>query len=433
MASDDLGPFAQLPPMKADFEASVGIDRVWVAVFEVLEKFERRRDAIMALTGIDETAGWPDQRLPELVGRATAVALQDCIQRGLISIYVFNSQSGRFHRLPKDGLVSEFISTTRIGGQDTSVRASRTSEHSWATGTLFEIDCDQSLFRLARERVPLMTAEAEASATIEAFQAVLEREAGRPEFEPLPSAEPAARAAWIKTLLARERWPLREALLWVATRDLDDMADIVLTSLWPDDDRDIGPPGLVWVLGHIHAWRDDRTFVSATPEPELMQALGSGQVQASGLFEDREQRRNIERFHWEDLKFGNCPGPRPSGSAAHRKAQVHGIAWSGHWTDLLFERDGLTQAFPAQGPDGDTKATAGQRNRCKVWLADQMKASPARRPKAKAMYLAEARTEFGESLPDRAFDTAWRLAIEETGAENWSKAGRPAAAAAAAA
>ncbi len=428
MASDDLGPFAQLPPMKADFEANVGIDRVWVAVFEVLEKFDRRRDAIAALTGIDETAGWPDHRLPELIGRATAVALQQCIECELISIYVFNSQSGRFHRLPKDGLVSAIISTTRFGDQDTSVRAARTSETSWATGTLFEIDCDKSLFRLARECVPLMTSEAEASATIEAFVAVLEREAGQVEFEPPPSAEPAARAAWIKSLMASDRWPLREALLWIAMRDFNDMADLVLTSMWADDNPELGPPGVVWVRGHIDAWKEDRTFLTLDPETELMEALKVGRVQASGLFEDREQRQIIKAFLWEDLKFGNCPGPRRSGSAAHRKAQVHGIAWSGHWTDLLFERDGLTKAFPAEGPDADTKPTTGQRNRCKVWLADQMRASPARRPKSKAVYLAEARTEFGNSLPDRAFDTAWRWAIEETGASNWSKAGRPAAA-----
>ena len=387
MASDDLGPFAQLPPMKADFEASVGIDRVWVTVFEVLERFERRRDAIMALTGIDETAGWLGNRLPELIGRATAVALQQCIERDLISIYVFNGQSGRFHRLPKEGLVSPFIGVTLIGGQETSARAAHTSETSWTTGTLFEIDCDQSLFRLARERVPLMTSEAEASATIEAFQAVLEREAGQAEFEPLPSAEPAARAAWISGLIVRERWPLREALLWIATRDLDDMADIVLTSLWRDDDQNLGPPGLSWVLGHIDAWRDDRTFVSSRPDVELLQALKLGQVQASGLYEDREQRQHIKAFHWEDLELGTCPAPRSSGSAARRKSQVHGIAWTGHWTDLLFERADLFAAF---APDGPGDQTTAQRTSDK-WEAD---------------YLSRPRWTLGEVLAWVAFRTA---------------------------
>lgn len=153
MPSDNLGPFAQLTPMPASFEANVRCDRVWVAVFEVLQNFDRRRDAIKALTGIDE-AQWPASRFPELLGRATAVALQQCVERGLICLYLLDPRTSRFYRLPKEALVSAFVSTTRIEGQETSARAQCTSETSWATGTLFEIDCDKALYKLARERQP---------------------------------------------------------------------------------------------------------------------------------------------------------------------------------------------------------------------------------------------------------------------------------------
>lgn len=422
MPSDNLGPFAQLTPMPASFEANVRCDRVWVAVFEVLQNFDRRRDAIKALTGIDE-AQWPASRFPELLGRATAVALQQCVERGLICLYLLDPRTSRFYRLPKEALVSAFVSTTRIEGQETSARAQCTSETSWATGTLFEIDCDKALYKLARERLPLMTTEDEASATIEDFRSVLDQEAGRPDWEP-PKADPAAREAWIKELLARPRWPVREALLWIAMRDRSEMADLVLTAFWPEDDRDLGPPGLVWVLSHLEVWRHDRTFVEPSPEPALMQALRIGSIGASGLFESREQRRGIDAFLWEDLKLGTSPGHPRSGSAAHRKHQTHGIPWSGHWTDILFERDDLVSVFPESATDETAKPTVAQQGRCREWLSQEMRLSPDRRLKSKADFLREGRKKFGGSLSERGFETAWRLAILETGASAWSKAGR---------
>lgn len=359
MPSDDLGPFAQLTPMQSDFEAGVRIDALWKALFEQLETFDRRRDVLLSLTGIDVDAGWPSDRLGELISRATAVLVQDCVRDGLISIYVHNPQSGRFHRLPKDGLVSEFVSTTRIGGQDTSHRAARTSEHSWTTGTLFEIDCDKSLFRLARERVPLMTSEAEAQAVLAAFPRLLAKEVSEPASDPLPTAEPERRARWIADLQARERWPLREALLWIATRDLEFMADMVLTSLWEDNDpAGLPPPGVEWVLGHIDTWSDDHSFVERRPDGVLMRELRAGRVRASGVYEAREQRTWIDAHLWEDLEFGAWPFARRSGSAARQRRQVHGLQWAGHWIDLLFERDALIVAFPAIEPSQDDSDAA---------------------------------------------------------------------------
>ena len=162
----------QLPPMAAAFEATVRVDDVWRAAVALLEGHNRRRAAVRALTGIDEALNFDAERLPELLDRATAVALQVCIEKGVLSIYAFNPQSARFHRLPKDGLISSFVGVSRMAGQDTSERAGRTAETSWATGTLHEIDCGKSLYRLARERVPLMTSEPEASAALDALRSI---------------------------------------------------------------------------------------------------------------------------------------------------------------------------------------------------------------------------------------------------------------------
>ena len=93
MPSDDLGPFAQLTPMRSDFEAGVRIDALWKALFEQLETFDLRRDVLLALTGIDVDAGLPSDRLGDLISRATAVLVQDCVRDGLISIYVHNPRS----------------------------------------------------------------------------------------------------------------------------------------------------------------------------------------------------------------------------------------------------------------------------------------------------------------------------------------------------
>jgi hypothetical protein len=351
--------------MPADFEAGVRIDALWEGVVEQLEKFTRRREAILSLTGIDEDAGWPGDRLGELIRRAAAVAVQDCVSVGLVAIYVLDPRSGRFFRLPKDGLVSPFIGVTRIGGQDTNDRAARTSETSWGAGTLYEIDCDKSLFRLAHERVPLMTSEAEARAVRDAFPRLLENEANGSTPEPPPTADPEARSRWIADLEGRSRWSLPEALLWIGFRDLNVMADLALLTVW--DDAIIGPRGVTWALSIIEAWRGTVSVVEHRPDDVLMRKLRHNRVRATGVFEGRAQRQWIDAHLWEDLEFRTSPTGQRSGSAACRIAQVHGVPWSGHWVDILFERDALIAAFPAIESSDD----AAHPNRDE-WIADLM-------------------------------------------------------------
>lgn len=347
MTSDDLGPFGRLVPMPLGFEASVRISRIYKAAFEALESFPRRREAIEALTGIDEAANWPVERIPELVGRATAVLLQDCVRTERITIYVFDAKSGRYFQLPRGGLVSEFISTTCIGGQETSERAARTSETSWAAGELYEIDCDPALLRLANARLPLLTSEAEGASVLAALSGLLDAEAGRADPPDSSGVDPKARAAWIDDLTRRQLWPVRETLLWIALRDVNTVADVVLTSIWDEmNERDpsgLGAAGVVWAQMHLQVWR--RLVVEPDALGALSNALEVGSVRASGVFAGEMERRPIEPAHWEDLTLADAPKWAADGSFAHRREQVFGVPYTGHWTRVRFERDDVMAVF----------------------------------------------------------------------------------------
>jgi len=234
------------------------------------------------------------------------------------------------------------MTAARDGGSQPKPLRGRT----WTAGYLWSLDAPLRYRALADLELPLLTSAAEA----DAFRTMVLRSIDDLETRAsagLPRANVAAREAWTKGLLSRDRWALREALLWVATRDLEKMADMVLTSLWPDDDPHIGPPGLTWVSGHIQALAGEWEFVERTPALALLHALRGARVGASGLFEGRDQRQGIDAIQWEDLEFGMSPGTSRSGSTAHRIGQTQGIAWSGHWTDLLFDCHKLFAAFPA--------------------------------------------------------------------------------------
>jgi hypothetical protein len=71
----------------------------------------------------------------------------------------------------------------------------------------------------------------------------------------------------------------------------------------------------------------------------------------------------------------------------------------------------------------DFKATAAAENRCFRWLIEEMRKSPDSSPKSREDFLVEAKTKF-RGLSDRAFERAWKNAINQTGAEAWSKPGR---------
>ena len=62
-------------------------------------------------------------------------------------------------------------------------------------------------------------------------------------------------------------------------------------------------------------------------------------------------------------------------------------------------------------------------NIVREWLEAEMNASPSRNPKGtKSAWKDEAQRRF--NVTGRGFDTAWKLAIQSSGAKAWSRAGR---------
>jgi hypothetical protein len=70
-----------------------------------------------------------------------------------------------------------------------------------------------------------------------------------------------------------------------------------------------------------------------------------------------------------------------------------------------------------------TKTTS--RDACKRWLCDLMRGSLDRRLKPKDDYWQDAQKKWPGTLSKRAFDRVWNNAVEATGADKWSKGGRP--------
>jgi hypothetical protein len=88
------------------------------------------------------------------------------------------------------------------------------------------------------------------------------------------------------------------------------------------------------------------------------------------------------------------------------------------WTHLQVKRDQLLKLCPKPS------ASARAKLECKRWLMEQMWQSPLERPKPKTEYKREALKRFPK-LTARQFLSAWDWAIEESGAANWARPGRP--------
>jgi hypothetical protein len=69
-----------------------------------------------------------------------------------------------------------------------------------------------------------------------------------------------------------------------------------------------------------------------------------------------------------------------------------------------------------------SRRPAADEAKCRAWLLEAMLANPTRSIKAKLEWQTEARQLFGVTV--RAFNRAWRSAIEESGS-TWNRAGAP--------
>lgn len=79
-----------------------------------------------------------------------------------------------------------------------------------------------------------------------------------------------------------------------------------------------------------------------------------------------------------------------------------------------------TPSFAAEPKPESKPGTIGQKTRCRDWLVARMKAGNPTGPKSDV--LIEAKSHF--NISDRSFIEIWRQAVEISGNEAWSKAGR---------
>jgi len=87
------------------------------------------------------------------------------------------------------------------------------------------------------------------------------------------------------------------------------------------------------------------------------------------------------------------------------------------FTDVKLKRVDVLLSWPLSA------GTLKVERECMAWLVVEMEKSPLVRPKAKAEYWAGAQARF-KSLAKRQFERAWAMAVAQTGATAWSKAGR---------
>jgi len=163
---------------------------------------------------------------------------------------------------------------------------------------------------------------------------------------------------WTERLFAREQWSYGEALWWIALRDPRLMAErllrqtdyyegkgtgwvaaMVAVTITPDENADTASEDFS---------AKDGTIVCFTPITSLNNALLSGAIRASGLFEDGGKRELIDSSYWHDLDLIDGPSRVDHRSMAIRRNRIkhEGMSLEGCWFDLLFSRDDLLRAFP---------------------------------------------------------------------------------------
>lgn len=242
-------------------------------------------------------------------------------------------------------------------------------EMTWTGGRLWEPDASSPFKPVADLELPLLTTEAEAEAhRRRVLTEIADLEASAPTVRSVrrttleqqvdaalaavPAPDPSELRAWVDEWSGNARWPLRQALLWVAFRDFDEVAKAVLTSFWSGNEN-LGIAGAALAQCDLEQQVGIARLVERQPASRLVHAL-TVNLRAHGLFEGAGPMALIEAPQWENLEFGVPPeGQRGRSdawqSAARVKDQIHGpgIAWQGHWTGIKVERTDLFAWFPA--------------------------------------------------------------------------------------
>lgn len=86
------------------------------------------------------------------------------------------------------------------------------------------------------------------------------------------------------------------------------------------------------------------------------------------------------------------------------------------WTHLQISKRAVLERWPRPA------ANIRPENQCFQWLLEEIRQSPTKRSKSKAVFLTEAKARF-PGLKDRQFKRAWENALSKAGAEAWKKPG----------
>lgn len=220
-------------------------------------------------------------------------------------------------------------------------------EMTWTHGRLWQFETPERFRPLADLELPLLLTEREASA----FQGKVEGEISRVQSALCPPevAEDAV-TAWVAEWGAKRFWPIRETALWVATRDLGEVARLWHSSIWVRCEE-FGLAGALLARTDVQGQASWRRIIEPEPCQALMNALRNGELIAHGMFEGQGPMRAMLPVEWTHLEFGVPPANQWDRSPAHTSAamqagQVHGAAWRAHWTGIVVDRASLEACFP---------------------------------------------------------------------------------------
>jgi len=223
-------------------------------------------------------------------------------------------------------------------------------EMTWAVGRLWQFDATDRFRPLADLELPLLMTETEART----FKSKVEAEIAHvQDVGDYPIRVTDAEVdAWVNDWAHRHFWPIREAMLWVATLDFREAARLALGTIWSRCE-DLGLVGSAQASADVEGQAAWRRIVEPQPEQALVTALRNGRVRSHGLYEGHGPMKFIEPVDWTRLIFDVPPRQQWDRSDAHKSAaralsQVRGTNWRGHWTGIVIERDGLMQTFEAQ-------------------------------------------------------------------------------------
>lgn len=319
-------------PEAASVEATVRISDLWKWTFDSVEASRAHDDLI------DD---WAHEKYRDETSMRAKYGLVSAVHEMMTKGF----QKGHFALRVHDGHRAWRLPVEALNGWADS---GLDLEMTWTTGRLWQFEASDDFRGVADLELPLLTTEPEAAAFRLLVTNHIDAVEARP-MEPMPQAEPGELERWVADWSRKARWPIREALLWVALRDIENVGQLVLTSAWGDAHEDIA--GAVLARTDLQWQRRWRRVVDDNPEVTLLRALRDGDARAAGMMEGSHKMDPIEPMQWENLEFGVLPKEQRDRSDAYRSSakvlgQWAGIRWRGYWTGVRIERDALFAAFP---------------------------------------------------------------------------------------